>query len=187
MLTQASAQYLQFRRGWGPCPGNRIVLVKALELLSWLTIICCFSHERKNKTITDEEKWLKMNELTVYEVKYLFQLKDPQRFSQTNQLKMHNTTGSTQSTMSQMSLTCQGCPGELYPLLHEAQPSNSCWQSCFSANRPLTWWTDTRMGNTERLLHYMYLTQKHGQTLQAATFGLVSENYWELYRIKETQ
>lgn len=51
----------------------------------------------------------------------------------------------TSPPLSQMSLTCQGRPGELYPLLHEAQPSNSCWQSCWSATHPLTWWTNTRM------------------------------------------
>ena len=33
MLTQASAHYSQFRVGWGPCPGYRIVLVRALEVL----------------------------------------------------------------------------------------------------------------------------------------------------------
>lgn len=37
-----------------------------------------------------------------------------------------------------MSLTCRGRCGGLYPLLHEAQPSNSCWQSCLSPNHPLT-------------------------------------------------
>lgn len=50
--------------------------------------------------------------------------------------------------LSQMSLTCRECPGQLYHLLHEPQPLNSCWQSCLSPNQPLTWWT-----NTYRHLH----------------------------------
>lgn len=42
------------------------------------------------------------------------------------------------SPLSHMSLTCQERPAALYPLLPEAQPSNSCWQSCLSPNQPLT-------------------------------------------------
>lgn len=42
-------------------------------------------------------------------------------------------------TLSNMSLTCQGRPEELYLLQHEVQPLNSCWQSCSSANHPLTY------------------------------------------------
>lgn len=53
----------------------------------------------------------------------------------------------TNQTLSHMSLTFRGSPGEFYPLLHEAQPSNSCWQSCLSANHQLTWWTNTRVWN----------------------------------------
>lgn len=43
-----------------------------------------------------------------------------------------------EAAVSHMSLTCRERPGLLYPLLHEAQPWNSCWQSCLSPNHPLT-------------------------------------------------
>lgn len=60
MLTQASAHYSQFRDGWGPCPGYRIVLAKALEVLSWLTIIgrsFPLVKKKKEKQLQLDHRW----------------------------------------------------------------------------------------------------------------------------------
>lgn len=54
--------------------------------------------------------------------------------------------------LTRESLTCQGCPGKLYCLLHEPQPSNSCWQSCLSPNHPLIWTTNKQMWELIKIL-----------------------------------
>lgn len=118
---------IQFRAEWGTCPGNRIILAKALEALSWLTIISCFF----SMSETNRKIWINSSSGFVC-------LSSRVIWSLWNHLmlpEMHIP----KPTLSNMSLTCQGRPEELYLLQHEVQPLNSCWQSCSSANHPLTY------------------------------------------------
>lgn len=133
MLTQASPHYSQFRAGWGPCPGYRIVLAKDLGELSRLKITGGSFSMGENT----EEKWLQTHHWWEGKV---------ENESLWNHM-MWLEVKVNQAVVSHMSLTCRGRPGEFYPLLYEPQPWNSCWQSCLSASRPLTWWTNTKMWN----------------------------------------
>lgn len=135
MLTQALDHYSQFRAGWGPCPEYRIVLEKTLRLT--------INSEKKENPRQNDHRWHLgwkwMNRWVLLQIK---RTRNPEMWLEECTL--------TSPPLSHMSLTCRGRPGELYPLLHEAQPSNSCWQSCLSPNHPITWRTNTWMWNIRK-------------------------------------